>query len=250
MCRSKAFLRKRRRRRETLSEIPFRELIEKDKELKALRAQYTNLPAEQRRQAAEFAYTSAHASMLMAQAVNDPDWVHPAWHDAAAPLAIDPDYAPAILSVGSLEYQYGRVEEAMALFLKLTTLPADTEDLAEVIDKAGDFLIDQDDHVNAGQLYGAAARAYPQVALYHVGLGYCVAQSGRMEESVSHHRRAVALEPNNHLHLNDLGYSLLQAGQYDEAEKVLQRAIELAPPEYDLAKGNLERLQQVRSEHS
>jgi tetratricopeptide (TPR) repeat protein len=187
--------------------------------------------------------------MLMAQAVNERDWVHPAWHDAAAPLAIDPEYAPAMLTVGSLEYQYGRVEEAMALFLKLTTLPADTEDLAEIIDKAGDFLIDQDDLVNAGQLYAAAARAYPQVALYHVGLGYWAAETGRMEESVAHHRCAVELEPNNYLHLNELGYSLLEAGQYDEAEKVLQRAVRLAPPEYDLAKGNLEHLLKVRSEH-
>ncbi len=188
--------------------------------------------------------------MLMARAVNDPAWVHPAWHDAAAPLAIDPEYAPAMLTVGSLEYRYGRVEEAMAHFLKLTTLPADTEVLPEIIDRAGDFLIDQDDHVHAGELYAAAVRAYPEVALYHIGLGHCVAKSGRMEESVAHHRRAVELEPNNYLHLNDLGYSLLEAGQYDEAEIVLKRAVQLAPPEYDLAKGNLEHLREVRSQHS
>jgi tetratricopeptide (TPR) repeat protein len=248
MRRSKTSSRKRWRRRETLAEIPFHKLVEKDAELKKLRAEYAHLPAEKRRRAAQWAHDSAHASMLMAQAVNNPDLVHPAWHDAAAPLAIDAEYAPAMLTVGSLEYQYGRVEEAMELFLKLTTLPADTEDLAEIIDKAGDFLIDQDDHVNAGRLYAAAVRAYPQVALYHVGLGYCVAESGRMEESVAHHRRAVELEPNNYLHLSDLGYSLLEAGQYDEAEDVLQRAVELAPPDYDLAKGNLEHLQKVRSE--
>ena len=152
MRRSKTSSRKPRQRRETLAEIPFRELIEKDVELKDLRAQYSEQPAEQRRMAAQWAYDSAHASMLMAQAVKKPDWVHPAWHDAAASLVIDPEYAPAMLSVGSLEYQYGRVEEAMALFLKLTTLPEDTEDLTESIDKAGDFLIDQDDHVNAGRL--------------------------------------------------------------------------------------------------
>ena len=245
---SKTSSRKPRQRRETLAELPFRELIERDGELKELRAQYADLPAEQRRKAAELAYDSAHASVLMGQAVNEPDWVHAAWRDAAAPLAIDPEYAAAMLSVGSLEYQYGRVEEAMVLFLKLTTLPEDTEDLSEIIDNAGDFLIDQDDHVNAGQLYAVAARAYPEVALYHVGLGYCVAQDGRMEESVGHHRRAVWLEPNNYLHLNDLGYSLLQAGQYDEAEVVLKRAVQLAPPEYDLAKGNLEH-RQVQSEH-
>jgi tetratricopeptide (TPR) repeat protein len=232
-----------------LAEIPFRELIEKDTELKELRAQYADQSVEQRRKAAQWAQDSTHASMLMAQAVKEPDWVHPAWHDAAAPLAIDPEYAPAMLTVGSLEYQYGRVDEAMALFLKLTTLPPDTEDLTKIIDKAGEFLIDQDDHVKAGELYAAAARAYPEVALYHVGLGYCVAETGRMKESVAHHRRAVELEPNNYLHLNDLGYSLLLAGQYDEAETVLERAVELAPPEYDLANGNLEHLRKVRSEH-
>jgi Flp pilus assembly protein TadD len=50
------------------------------------------------------------------------------------------------------------------------------------------------------------------------------------------------------LHLNDLGYSLMDAGQYDEAEEVLRRAAQLAPPDYDLARGNLEYLRRVRSE--
>ncbi len=233
----------------TLAEIPFRELVEKDMELKDLRAQYVGLPADQRRKAAQWALDSTQASMLMARVVNDPELVNPAWRDWVAPLAIDPEYAPAMLTVGSLEYQFGRVEEAMALFLKLTTLPADTEDLREVIDKAGNFLIDQGDHAHAAQLYAAAALAYPRVALYHGGLGYCAAEGGRMEESVAHQRRANELEPNNYLHLNDLGYGLLQAGQYDEAEEVLQHAVELAPPDYDLALGNLEYLRKVRSKN-
>lgn len=248
MSRSKTTSRKHSPRRETLAEIPFRILVEKDMELKNLRAQYAALPAERRREAAQWAHDSAHASMLVAHAVKKPDLVHPAWHEAAAPLAIDPEYAPAMLTVGSLEYQYGRVEEAIPLFLKLTTFPADTEDLQEIIDEAGDFLLEHDDHVNAGQLYAAAVRAYPRVALYHVGLGYCAAEGERMEESVTHHRRAVELEPNSYLHLNDLGYSLLKAGQYDGAEEVLQRAVQLAPADYDLAKGNLEHLRKVRGE--
>ena len=232
-----------------LMEIPFHILIEKNAELRKLRAEYADLPVEQRREAAEWAHDSAYAAMLMAQAVNELDQVHQTWHDTVAPLAIDPEYAPAMLTVGSLEYQYGRVEEAMALFLKLTTLPTDTEDLTEIIDMAGDFLLHQDDHVNAGKLYVAATCAYPEVALYHVGRGYCAAKSGRMEESVTHHRRAVKLDPNNYIHLNDLGYSLLEAGHYDEAEGVLQRAVQLAPSEYDLAKGNLEHLHKLQSEH-
>lgn len=184
--------------------------------------------------------------MLMAQATGLTDWVHPAWHDAAAPLAIDPDYAPAILTVGSLEYQYGRVEEALALFLKLTTLPADTAELPTIIDKAGDFLIDREDCASAEKLYAAAAAAYPEVAVFHTGLGYCVAKNGRKEESLLHHRRAVDLEPENYRHLNDLGYTLLECGRYEEAEQVLERAVELSPPDYQLARGNLEHLRVLK----
>ena len=47
MSRRKTSSRKRRQRRETLAEIPFRELVKKDAELKKLRAQYADLPAEQ-----------------------------------------------------------------------------------------------------------------------------------------------------------------------------------------------------------
>ena len=72
--------------------------------------------------------------MLVGEATGQRHWVHPAWHDAAAPLAIDPDYAPAMLTVGSLEYSVWLCRaEAMAWFLKLTSVPAETEDLSEII---------------------------------------------------------------------------------------------------------------------
>ena len=157
--------------------------------MQTLREQYAEVPAQERHMAAQWAHDSAHASMLMADAMRNTDMVHPAWHDAAAPLAIDTTFAPAILTVGSLEYQYGRVGEAMTMFLQLTTLPPDTEELTEIIDKAGDFLIDQDDTQRAAELYAAAASAYPEVALYHVGLGYCHGKAGQVKESVAHHRR-------------------------------------------------------------
>ncbi len=227
--------------------MPFRELVRTDVELRKIREEYATKPAEQRRMAAEWAYDSAQASMLMASALNEPDWADPTWRDEAASLAIDPEYAPAILTVASLEYQYGRVDEAMSLFLKLTTSPADTDELPEIIDKAGDFLIDADDLANAERLYAAAASAFPQIAIYHAGLGYCAGKNGHTEEAVTHARRAVSLEPENSHFLNDLGYSLIESGQYEEAEKTLRRAIELAPAGYRLPAGNLEYLMQVRT---
>ena len=64
-------------------------------------------------------------------------------------LAIDPLFAPALLTVGSLEYQHGSFKEAMELLLKLTNLPENEEDLHEIIDKAGNFLLDHQDFKNA-----------------------------------------------------------------------------------------------------
>ncbi|MBW2266613.1 MAG: hypothetical protein JRF28_10735, partial [Deltaproteobacteria bacterium] len=75
------------------------------------------------------------------------------WPSGIIALAIDPLYGSAILAVDSNEYQLGRVEEAMKLFLTLATLQKDEEDLVIIIDKAGDFLIDQDDYENAFALY-------------------------------------------------------------------------------------------------
>ncbi len=247
MSRSRAAPRDRGRKQDTLADVPFHVLVEKDPELRELRVCHAVLPAVERRQAAQWAYDSACASMLMAQATKETDLVRPAWLEAAVPLAIDPEYAPAMLTVGSLEYQYGRVREAMSLFLKLITCPADTEDLHEIIGKAGDFLMDQGDHVNAGQLYAGAVQAYPHIAEHHVGQGICALKRGMIMESVAHHRRAVKLEPNSYRHLNDLGYSLLESLQFDEAEEVLQRAVQLAPCDFDLPKANLDYLQKVRT---
>jgi tetratricopeptide (TPR) repeat protein len=231
----------------TLAEMPFRELVQTDAELRKLREEYAAQPAKQRRMAAQWAYDSAHALMLVASALKESGWADPSWHDSAAPLAIDPDYAAAILTVGSLEYHYGRVDEAMLLFLQLTTLRTDLDELPEIIDRAGEFLIDAKDLANAERLYAAAVSAFPQVALYHAGLGYCAGKNGRKEEAVAHAQRAVDLEPENCRLLNDLGYSLIESRQYEEAEKTLRRAVELAPADYTLPAGNLEYLMQVRT---
>ena len=106
--------------------------------------------------------------------------------------------------------------------------------MPEIIDQAADFLIDAEDLANAERLYAAAVNAFPQVALYHAGLGYCAGKNGRKEEAVAHARQAVNLEPENSRLLNDLGYSLIESRQYEEAEKTLRRAVELAPADYML----------------
>jgi len=221
---------------------PFSVLVQGGSELAEIRREHAGLAPEERRKAADYAYHAEAASELIDQMMGrsgENSDSAPYWPSGYVALAIDPNYAPGLLTVGSVEYQLGRPEEAMALFHRLTTLPADVEDLAIIIDKAGDFLIDEDDLENALELYGAAWAAFPGESTYAVGMGYCLGGLGRHEESVEAHRRAVALEPDNYLHRNDLGYSLLEAGRLDEAEAEFKKSISLAPDDYELPKGNL-----------
>ena len=230
---------------------PFSVLVEEDRDLAALRREYASEPARERRMAADWEYHSEMAGGIfndaLARAGGQEGLGKSYWPSGVVALAIDPMYAPAILTVGSIEYQIGRVEEAMKLFITLTTLPKDEEDLVIIIDKAGDFLIDQDDYENALALYSAAEKAYPHETVYLNGSGYCLGKLGRHEDSVEKHRRADALEPDNYKHLNDLGYSLFEAGKFDEAEKLLQRSISLAPPDYEFSRNNLSELREKRN---
>ena len=232
----------------TFEEYSFRECVEKDEGLAALRAEYARKSPEQRRMGADWEYHSAIAGSMFNDALaraGQTGLGGQHWPEGVLALAIDPLFAPAILTVGSIEYQLGREDKALALFMTLTTLPADEPDLPVIIDKAGDFLLDEEDYERARQVYAAAENAFPDVAVYPVGLGYCLGKLGLYEDALAKARRADELEPDNHLHLNDLGWTLYQAGHLEQAQEALQRSLELAPPDYDLARGNLEEVRKT-----
>jgi len=143
-----------------------------------------------------------------------------------------PTYAPAILSLGSVEYQLDRAKEGRRLFL--LDLADDTADLQEIIDKAGDFLISIGAYSDGLALYRAATRRFPAVAVFHQGLGCC---AGHAEALVAA-EVALALEPSNQELVNDLGYSLYLVGRLEEARTVLERAAAMDSAD-ELAAGNL-----------
>lgn len=233
-----------------LWEIPFVRLVKEDPELAQARRDYAHVAPKRRRAAADWVYHGAIASRMFAGLLGDGTADADPWGGEVMALAIDPLFAPALLTVGSLEYQMGRPEEAMDLFFTLTTLPEETEDLAEIIVKAGDFLIDREEIPQALDLFEAAVLAYPRVALFHNSAGYCLGKLGRHDKALEHARRAVELEPNNYQLVNDLGWSLVEAGSYDEAQSVLKRAAALSPPGYTLPVENLKELARRRKRKS
>lgn len=134
-------------------------------------------------------------------------------------------YAPALLSLGSTEYQLGNLAKGRKLFHALLELPDNTKDLFEMIDKAGDFLIQSGWYPDGLELYRRATDRFPRVAVFHQGIGCCFGHLHLHREAILASRAALALEPDNQHFINDLGWSLYQAGKIEEARSMLERAV-------------------------
>ena len=234
-------------RRCSIEESPFRRLLETDTELGDARRRYAGVSSEERRKAADLTYHGGEADRFFAAVTGRDTAGGDPWRAEVTALAIDPEFAPAILTVGTLEYELGRRAEALELLGALCTLPGDTEDLPVVIDKAGTYLTDKDDLTAALDLYLAAAEASPDVALHHDNVGYCLGKLGRLEKAVEFARRAVELEPQEPRWLSNLGWALCEAGQLEDAEELLERAVALAPPDDELPQANLGEVRRRRS---
>ena len=158
--------------RPTLEDMPFSRLIKEDPELAGLRQRYAGKPPEARRLAALWEYESDMATDLFNAALDrlpdDSGFRVPRGSGpcpgAVLALAIDPACAPAMLTVGSVEHQLDRNQEAMDLLLALPASTWDTVDLHKIIDEAGDFLLGQEDYRNAKALYSLATQRHPEVA--------------------------------------------------------------------------------------
>ncbi len=226
----------------TLEDMPFSRLIVESDDLAEIRREYASKPEKERRLAADFEYHSSMASGMVERALGPIDEGNDPFDGPVLALTIDPEYAPALLTVGSIEYQYGRIDEAMDLFLalvKLSEKDVDIEDMSVVVDKAAGFLIDNEDFENALELFTAAIREHPSKGLYYNGLSYCYARTGQFEEAVEQARRSVELEPANHEYLSDLGWALTEEGNFNEAKTILEKAVAISPSTYKQAKGNL-----------
>ncbi len=149
-----------------------------------------------------------------------------------------PTYAPAIFTLGTVEYQRKRKAKGRKLFLDLLALPSDTEDLHEIIDKAGTFLIQIHEYTDGFELFTKALARFPDVAVFHQGLGCCAGHQGLHEVAIGASRRALELEPDNQELVNDSGWSLLEAGNLAEARSTLERAVGMNPTD-ELAGENL-----------
>lgn len=173
-----------------------------------------------------FAAESEYAQSLLCSMLGDAEGCLAALRSSLDAL---PTYAPAILSLGSVEYQLDHPAQGRRLFLSLLELPDNTEDLAEIIDKAGDFLISIGAYADGLELYRRAAARFPEIGALHQGMSCCADHEGLHVEAIAAAEAAIALEPDNQEFLNDLGWSLYLAGRLQEARATLARAAAMDP---------------------
>jgi Flp pilus assembly protein TadD len=75
-------------------------------------------------------------------------------------------------------------------------------------------------------------------ATEHLHLGYTQSISGKSELAERNYEKALELDPNNLIALNNLGYEYIVSGRYTEAEHVLNEAIKL-DPEFNYSYSNM-----------
>jgi len=183
----------------------------------------------------QFEAEAAYAESILRTALGDSEAAIASLEHA---LELIPIYAPAILSMGSVEYQRGRTAEGRKLFLSLLALPDSTPELCDIIDEAGSFLIQIGAYADGLELYRQAAARFPEIAVIHQGLGCCAGNEGLYEEAIKASQHAIDLEPENQEFVNDLGWTLILAGELPEAKRTLERAVAM-DPEDELTRENL-----------
>jgi len=153
-------------------------------------------------------------------------------------LEWDPTYAPAILTLGSIEYQLHRRAQGRKLFQSLLSLPETTPDLFEIIDEAATFLVDFGAYEDGLALFRAAAERFPSVAAFHDGVCWSSSKVRLYGQALAAAERALQLEPGNQKYVNNLGWALFEAGRLEQARTELERAVSMDPAD-KLARENL-----------
>ncbi|MFO7915375.1 MAG: tetratricopeptide repeat protein [Candidatus Krumholzibacteriales bacterium] len=187
-----------------------------------------------------FSAQALYAESIFQYSVGDID---AAIHSLEYALNIDSEYAPAIMTMGSIEYQRQNFVRGKKLFLSLLSLLPRAADggeveLADIIEEAGDFLIQSGYYLDGLELFRAALDRFPNRATCYLGISCCASHEGFLDEALEAAEKAYKLDPENQKCVNDFGWSLFEVGRLDEAGKMLSRSVEMDPSD-ELARENL-----------
>jgi len=153
-------------------------------------------------------------------------------------LSKSPRHAGALMHLGLIEQNGGRLREARALIEKATHVEPDNP---SVRNSLGQILLAQDQHDAAAAEFRAATASEPSYGPAWHNLGLVQAMQGDFASAVESFRRAVGSSPADPQLLLNLGQALGETGAFDEAVETLLGAVRLQPavPQIRLALGDV-----------
>lgn len=140
-----------------------------------------------------------------------------------------PDHPTAELELGCCLVTMARYDEAREVFMKfIRTAPKDKLQWAYA--EMGHLYDAKGDYSRAANWYRKAIQQRPGYASFHVYLGGVLAQSGKLDEALDAHRRAIRCRTGcrDEAYLN-LGYILRSKEQYTEARRCFKKALDIDP---------------------
>ena len=143
-------------------------------------------------------------------------------------LELQPDWAPAYVTMGNVQQASGEIEEAMRLYSEAIAL---NPDFAEAYANLGSMLYKQGRLVEAIVNYEKAIALKPDLAAAYWNLAGALKQQGQFDAAVAYEQKALEINPRLaevDFHLN-LGDQLARLGKLDEAVAAWQRAIAFKP---------------------
>jgi protein O-GlcNAc transferase len=143
-------------------------------------------------------------------------------------LELQPDWAPAYVTMGNVQQASGQIEEAMRLYSEAIAL---NPDFAEAYANLGSMLYKQGHLVEAIVNYEKAIGLKPDLAAAYWNLAGALKQQGQSDAALVYEQKALELNPylaQVDFHLN-LGDKLARQGKLDEAVAAWQQAIAFKP---------------------
>lgn len=143
-------------------------------------------------------------------------------------LKLQPDWAPAYVTMGNVHQANGQLDEAMRLYSEAIAL---NPDFAEAYANLGSMLYKQGLLIEAIVNYEKAIVLKPDLAAAYWNLALALKQQGQFEVAISYEQKALELNPHlAEVDFNlDLGDKLARLGKLDDAMIAWQRAIDLKP---------------------
>ncbi len=143
------------------------------------------------------------------------------WEDAnkfyQKAVELDPEFATAYRLLANSYAWLGNTKERFAAYSKARELLGKTSGKERLYLEAALALSVEGDPERYLEIMKQIAEKYPREKRAHASLGYFYERRGRSDEAIEAFNRALALDPNDGITLNQLGYTYADKGDFAKA---------------------------------